>query len=85
MENRKTNVFLELMDDIIIDYSNTKEYIQQKLYEKSDRERTPIDKVIFFSKFRGKTIFTDQAYHITQRLVFRSKTLGAFVFYLFEV
>ena len=55
MENRKTNIFLELMDDIIIEYSNTKEYIQQKLYEKSDREGTPIDKVIFLASLEVKT------------------------------
>ena len=55
MENRKTNIFLELMNDIIIEYSNTKEYIQQKLYEKSDRERTPIDKVVFLASVEVKT------------------------------
>ena len=48
MEKRKTNILLALLDDIIIEYSNTKEYIQQKLHEKCDREETTIDKVILF-------------------------------------
>ena len=48
MEKRKTNILLELLDDIIIEYSNTKEYIQQKLHEKCDTEGITIDKVILF-------------------------------------
>ena len=48
MEKGKTNILLELIDDIIIKYLNTKEYIQQKLYEKYDREGILIDKVILF-------------------------------------
>ena len=48
MEKRKTNILLELIYDIIIEYPNTKEYIQQKLYEKCDREGIPIGKVILF-------------------------------------
>ena len=50
MEKRKTNILLELIDDIIIEYPNTKEYMQQKLYEKCDRQGNfiPIDKVISF-------------------------------------
>ena len=46
MEKRKTNILLELIDDMINEYPNTKEYIQQKLYEKCDREGIPTDKVI---------------------------------------
>ena len=78
MEKRKTNILLELIDDMINEYPNTKEYIQQKLYEKCDREGVPTDKVIllllffFFSKFRSNT---NQAYHITYRSVFRCKAL----------
>ena len=48
MENRKTNILLEVIDDIIIEYPNSNEYIQQKLYEKCDREGISIDKVILF-------------------------------------
>ena len=47
MEKRKTNIILELIDGIIMEYPNTKEYIQQKLYEKCAREGMPIDKVTF--------------------------------------
>ena len=46
MEKRKTNILLELIDDMINEYPNTKEYIQQQLYEKCDREGIPTDKVI---------------------------------------
>ena len=46
MEKRKTNILLELIDDIIIKYPNTKEYFQQKLHEKCNREG-----IYFFSKF----------------------------------
>ena len=49
MEKRKTNILLELEDDIIIEYPNTKEYARQKLYAKRDREGIPIDKVIFLA------------------------------------
>ena len=46
MEKRKTNILLELIDDIIIKYPNTKKYFQQKLHEKCNREG-----IYFFSKF----------------------------------
>ena len=36
MEKRKTNILLEVIDDIIVKYLNTKEYIQQK-QENTDR------------------------------------------------
>ena len=48
MEKRKTNILLELMDDIIIEYPNNKEYIQQELHEKCKREGIPIDIIILF-------------------------------------
>ena len=51
MEKRKTNILLELIDDMINEYPNTKEYIQQKLYEKCDREGIPTDKVILLLLF----------------------------------
>ena len=49
MEKRKTNILLDLIDDIIIKYQkniNTKKYFQQKLHEKCNREG-----IYFFSKF----------------------------------
>ena len=43
-----------LIDDIIIEYSNTADFIQQKLNGKCDREGIPTDKVHFFNKSRRK-------------------------------
>ena len=57
MEKRKTNILLELIEGIIVEYPNTKEYIQQKLQEKFKREGILIDTVIFIF------LFTNQAYH----------------------
>ena len=48
MEKRKTNILLELIDDIIVEYPDTKEWMQQKLQEKCERERILIDTVIFY-------------------------------------
>ena len=51
-------MLLEILDDIIIEYSNTKEYIQQKLNEKCNREGLSIDKVIiFFASLEGKYFY----------------------------
>ena len=47
MEKRKTNMLLELIDDVVAEYPETKEYIQQKLKEKCKREGISIDTVIF--------------------------------------
>ena len=65
MEKRKTNILLELIDDIIVEYPDTKEYIQQKLQEKSEREGILIDTVIiiFISKFSEAKTFL-QTKHI---------------------
>ena len=46
MEKLKRNILLELIDDIIFEYANTKVYIPQKLYEKCDTEGIPIDNFI---------------------------------------
>ena len=48
MENLKTNILLEVIDDIIIEYPDTNDLIQQKLSEKCDREGVSIDKAICF-------------------------------------
>ena len=64
MEKRETNILLELIDDIITECPNTKEYIQHKLYEKCDKEGIPIDKVIFLASLEAKNIFTNQVYYI---------------------
>ena len=48
MEKHKTNILCELIDDIMVEYPDSKEYIQQKLQEKCEREGILIDTVIFF-------------------------------------
>ena len=67
MEKRKTNILLGLIDDIIVEYPDTQECIQQKLQGKCKREEITIDTVIFiinfFSKF-SKTKTLLQAKHI---------------------
>ena len=59
MEKHKTNILLELIDDIMVEYPDSKEYIQQKLQEKCQREGILIDTVIFifFSKFSEAKTF----------------------------
>ena len=46
-----------MIDDTIIEYSDTNDFIQQKLIEKCDREGISIGMIIlgYFSKFRSKT------------------------------
>ena len=59
MEKHKTHILLELIDDIMVEYPDSKEYIQQKLQEKCQREGILIDTVIFifFSKFSEAKTF----------------------------
>ena len=38
MEKRKTNIILELIDDIIVEYPDTQEYIQQS-YKKRVKKK----------------------------------------------
>ena len=65
MEKLKTNILLEVTDDIIIKYPNTKD-IQQKPIEKCNREGMSIEKVIlFFSESRSKTFLQNK--HVIYR------------------
>ena len=48
MEKLKIKILLEMADDIIIEYPNTNNFIQQKLNEKCDREGISIDRIICF-------------------------------------
>ena len=60
------------MDDIIIEYPNTKDFIQQKLIEKCDREGISKDKVVllFLNKFRSKTFLqTKHAIYLSQHML----------------
>ena len=45
-----------MINDVVIEYPDTRDFIEQKLIEKYNREGISIDQVIyFFSKSRGKT------------------------------
>ena len=63
MKKHKTNILLEVMDDIITEYPDVKNFIQQKLIEKCNRGGISIDQVILFflSEFRSKTFLQNQA------------------------
>ena len=67
MEKRKTNILLELIDDIIVEYLDTKECIQQKLQEERKGEGILVDTVIFifFSKFSEVKTFLQTKHIIT--------------------
>ena len=86
MEKRKTNILLELIDDIIAEYPDTTEYIQQKLQEKCKRKRILIDTVIFIflASFKSKNILLNQAYHNVFILICKKYCL-VFCIYLLEV
>ena len=56
MAKVKTNILLGMVNDIVTEYPNTNDFIQQKLTEKCDREGILIDEAVFFlSKSRSKT------------------------------
>ena len=58
MERLKTNKLLEVTDDIIAKYPNTKD-IQQKPVEKCNREGMSIDKVILFMYIKNTLLSRD--------------------------
>ena len=58
----KTKILLEMINDIITEHPNIKEFIQWKLIEKCDRDGIPIDEVsleakIFFSRLKSVICF----------------------------
>ena len=54
-----------MINDIIIEYPDTNNFIQQKLNEKCDREGISINKVIcFFYKSRTKVRMLYQSQHM---------------------
>ena len=52
----KTNILLVLIDDIIVEYPDTEEYIFKKLQKKRRRKGIPTDtvRVIFLASFKSK-------------------------------
>ena len=63
MAKLKTKILLKIVNDVVITYPDIKDFIEQKLIEKCNRERISIDEVIyFFSKSKSKTFL--QAKHV---------------------
>ena len=60
-------MLLEVIDNAMIKYPDTKEYIEQMLQEKCKREGIPIDTVsfIFFGKFLEAKTFLQTKHMIT--------------------
>ena len=54
MEKLITKILLEVIGDIITEYQDTNNFIQQTLSRNCDREEISIDKVILFNKSRSK-------------------------------
>ena len=50
MANLKTKILLEMIRDIITEYTNINDFTQRKLIEKCDREGISIDEVSLESK-----------------------------------
>ena len=58
LEKLKTNILLEIMNDIINEYPDTRDFIQQKLIEKCNREGISINKVFFlFASLEAKHFY----------------------------
>ena len=56
MAKLKTKILLKIVNDVVITYPDIRDFIEQKLIEKCNRERISIDEVIyFFSKSKSKT------------------------------
>ena len=64
MAKLKTEILLEMINDIINEYPNTNDFIQQKLIEKCGREGISIDEVanFFLSKSRRKKFLETKHY-----------------------
>ena len=56
-----------MIDDIVIEYSYTKDFIQQKLIEKCDREGVSIDRIIYFflASLEAKHFYKPRMLYIT--------------------
>ena len=54
MAKLKTKILLEMINDIITEYPNINDFMQQKLIEKCDREGISIDEVSFLVSLEAK-------------------------------
>ena len=48
MAKLKTKILLEMLNNVPIKHQDTRDFIEQKLIEKCNRERISIDEVIYF-------------------------------------
>ena len=56
MAKLKTKILLKIVNDVVITYPDIRNFMEQKLIEKCNREGISIDEVIyFFSKSKSKT------------------------------
>ena len=69
MAKLKIKILLEIINDIITEYPNTNDFIQQKLIQKCDREGISIDEVIYFflSDSRSKSFL------LTKHVIYQSQ------------
>ena len=56
MVKLKTKIVLEIINDVVIKYQDTTDFIEQKLIEKCNRDEISIVEVIYFySKYKSET------------------------------
>ena len=56
MVKLKTKIVLEIINDVVIKYQDPRDFIEQKLIEKCNRDKISIVEVIYFySKSKNKT------------------------------
>ena len=69
MAKLEIKILLEMINDIITEYPNTNDFIQQKLIEKCDREGISIDEIIYFflSDSRSKSFL------LTKHVIYQSQ------------
>ena len=60
----KTKILLEMVNEIIIEYSNISEFIQWKLIKKCDIEEISLDDVSFLVSLEAKHFYKPSMLHI---------------------
>ena len=67
MVKLKTKIVLEIINDVVIKYQDPRDFIEQKLIEKCNRDKISIDGVIYFySKYKS------EAFLQTKHVVYQS-------------
>ena len=57
MEKRKLNIAMEVLHEVSVTFSETKEFIDEKLEPKCFKENISVEEVIFFDKLRSEHFF----------------------------